>query len=65
MIIQRLVTDLGKMTGTITIKTNPGDPNSVAELMGLFEEMKLRINVETEGSIITQPPAEEIPPPVE
>ena len=62
MITQRLVADLGTMVGTLTIQTNPNDPNSLAELQSLQAELKLRVNVQTEGSIITTPPAGDIPP---
>jgi hypothetical protein len=63
MIIQRLRADMGTMEGRLVIETNPDDPNSMAELMGLQEELKLRPNVHTEGSMISTPPIEEIPPP--
>lgn len=50
MLTQRLVGDQNTNTGTLTITCTPGD---LAELMGLQEELKLRANVTTEGSIIT------------
>lgn len=62
MLTQRLVADEGTMTGTITITCEPG---GLAELYGLHEELKLRANITTQGSIITTPPAEEIPPPID
>lgn len=65
MITQRLVADLGSQSGRVTIECVPGSPNGLAELMSLHEELKLRANINTEGSIITQPAAEDIPPPVE
>ena len=63
MITQRLVGDLGTMTGKLTIETVPEDANSMAELMSLADELKLRANVTTQGSILTQPKIEDIPPP--
>jgi len=63
MITQRLTGDLGKMTGKLVIETVAEDGNSMAELMSLQEELKLRANVTTQGSILTTPPAEEVPPP--
>lgn len=59
MLTQRLVADEGPMTGTITITCEPG---GLAELYGLHEELRLRANITTEGSIITTPPAQEVPP---
>jgi len=50
MLKQRLIGDQNTMDGTLTITCEPG---SLAELMGLQEELKLRSNVTTEGSIIT------------
>jgi hypothetical protein len=63
MIRQRLVADLGTSQGRLTIETNPEDPNSLAELINLREELALRVNVTSEGNVITQPPIEDIPPP--
>ena len=63
MITQRLVADQGTGQGRLTIETNPDDPNSLAELTSLQEELKLRANVKTEGSIITTPSAEDVLPP--
>jgi hypothetical protein len=65
MLDQRLVADQGKITGTITITCVDGDVNGLAELQGLHEELKLRPNIHTQGSIITAMPAGEVPPPVE
>jgi hypothetical protein len=62
---QRLRADLGTGEGRLVIETNPEDPNSLVELMGLQEELKLRINVHTEGSVITTPKIEDVPPPPE
>jgi hypothetical protein len=50
MLTQRLVADQNTMDGTLTITCPLG---GLAELMGLQEELKLRSNVITEGSIIT------------
>jgi hypothetical protein len=50
MLKQRLIGDQNTMDGTLTITCELG---SLAELMGLQEELKLRSNVTTEGSIIT------------
>ena len=61
MLTQRLVADEGPMTGTITITCDPG---GLAELYGLHEELKLRANMTTQGSIITTAPVE-VPPPIE
>jgi hypothetical protein len=63
MITQRFVGNEGTMTGQLTISTIPDDANSYAELLALREELKLRVNIKTEGSIITTPPVEDIPPP--
>jgi hypothetical protein len=65
MILQRLTADQGAMTGTLMLRTVPEDANSYAELLSLAEELKLRANVEDEGSIITSPRAEDVPPPAE
>lgn len=63
MITQRLRADQGALTGTLTIESDAGNPNSYAELLSLQEELKLRVNVRTEGSIITLPAPEDVPPP--
>ena len=63
MITQRFVGDQGKMTATLTVTCEPGSTNSYAELLSLQQELALRVNVSTEGSIITSPPVEDIPPP--
>lgn len=63
MITQRFVGDEGTMTARLTIETNPDDPNSYAELLSLQQELKLRANVFTQGSIITGPPVEDESPP--
>jgi hypothetical protein len=62
MIIQRFTGDQGTLEATLTIRTNPDDANSYAELLALHDELKLRANVQTEGSIITAPAPEDIPP---
>jgi hypothetical protein len=59
MLTQRLVADQNTMDGTLTITCPPG---SLAELMGLQEELKLRSNVTTEGSIITTADVPPVPP---
>lgn len=51
------------MQARLTIETNPEDANSYAELLGLHNELKLRPNVTTEGTIITAPPVENQDPP--
>jgi hypothetical protein len=56
MLTQRLVADQNDNTGTLTITCPVG---GLAELMGLQEELKLRPNIGTEGSIIT---TVEVPP---
>lgn len=55
MMTQRLVADQGSNEGTLTITAAPGN---LAELMGLHEELRLRMNITTEGSIITTVPPE-------
>lgn len=62
MITQRFVGSQASWEATLTITTNGMDPNSYAELLSLQEELKLRSNVQTEGSIITAPPADDPPP---
>jgi hypothetical protein len=49
MLTQRLVADQNDNTGTLTITCPVG---GLPELMGLWEELKLRPNVTTEGSLI-------------
>ena len=63
MITQRFVGNEGTMAAQLTIETIPDDANSYAELLALQQELKLRANVKTEGSIITTPAPEDIPPP--
>ena len=64
MITQRFTGDLGSMSGRLVIENTPGDVTGYAELEGLAAELKLRVNVYTEGSIVTGPPVEEeLPPP--
>jgi hypothetical protein len=63
MITQRFVGDQGSMTGRLTIENVPGDVTGYAELLGLEAELKLRVNVHTEGQIITGPPVEDENPP--
>ena len=63
MLIQRLVADQNTNMGHLVIETIPGDANSLAELTGLQEELKLRANIQTEGSIITTVKAGDVPPP--
>lgn len=62
---QRFIGDQGTVAGRLVIENVPGDVTGYAELLGLEAELKLRINVHTEGQIITGPPAEETPPPME
>jgi hypothetical protein len=62
MIEQRLIGNEGTYVGQITITNTPGDVNGYAELVSLQQELKLRANVQTQGSIITSPPPEDIPP---
>ncbi len=64
MIIQRFVGDQGTWQARLTIETTADNAaNSYAELLSLQAELKLRANVQTEGSIITAPPAEDEDPP--
>lgn len=63
MITQRFVGDQGTMKARLTVETMPGDPNSYAELLSLQQELKLRPNVKTEGSIIIMPPPGDEEPP--
>ena len=56
MITQRLVQDLNTNAGTLTITCEPGN---LAELLGIYEELKLRMNVTTEGTITTNPAPEQ------
>jgi hypothetical protein len=65
MITQRFTGDQGTMTAKLVIETNPEDAGSYAELLALQEELKLRPNVQTQGSIISTPPIEDVPPPIE
>lgn len=62
-ITQRFVGNEGTMAATLTITCESGSTNSYAELLSLQQELALRVNVYTEGSIITSPPVEDIPPP--
>lgn len=59
MLSQRLTADQNLNKGQIVITAAEGN---LAELMGLHEELRLRINMTTEGSIITLPEPE--PPPM-
>lgn len=63
MITQRFVGNQGTMQAKLTIETIPGDANSYVELLSLQQELKLRANIKTEGSIITAPPVEDEDPP--
>jgi hypothetical protein len=63
MLEQRLIGNEGTFVGQITITNVPGDVNGYAELVSLQQELKLRANIQTQGSIITLPPVEDIPPP--
>lgn len=62
MIIQRFIGDQGTWQATLTITTSGQEPNSYAELESLQQELKLRANVTTQGSIITAPPVEDPQP---
>jgi hypothetical protein len=57
MITQRITEDQNLNTGTLVITAAEGN---LAELHGLWEELKLRMNVSTEPSIIK---LEDAPPP--
>jgi len=57
MLTQRLVQDMGSNSGTLTITAAAGN---LADLASLAEELNLRMNIKTEGTITTNPPA---PPP--
>jgi len=59
MIIQKITEDQNLMTGTLVIRAEA--PN-LPELHSLWEELKLRPNVQTEGSVITLPQAPPPPP---
>lgn len=61
MIIQRLHVDQDAGQGKLVIETNPDDANSLPELISLQEELALRANVKTEGSIVKTPPAPPMP----
>jgi sorbitol-specific phosphotransferase system component IIA len=63
MLTQRLTLDQGVVAGQVVITFVPGDVNGMAELQSLHEELKLRANIQTQGSIITTPAPEDIPPP--
>jgi hypothetical protein len=63
MLIQRLVADTVTNTGHLVIETNPEDANSLAELTSLQQELGLRPNIRTEGSIITNAHPEQPPMP--
>lgn len=58
MISQKLEADQNLNSGKLVIVAEPGN---LAELMGLHDELKLRMNVNTEGSVITAPPVETPP----
>lgn len=58
MIVQKLVQDQNLNSGTLTITAEPGH---LAELVGLHEELRLRVNVDTQGTVTTNPKAE-VPP---
>jgi len=60
MITQKITEDQNLMTGTLVITAEA--PN-LPELHALWEELRLRPNVKTEGSVITLP--EPSPPPPE
>lgn len=61
MLTQRLRTNQATQEGTLTIECQPGN---LAELIGLAEELSLRMNVTTEGAIhVLNDPAENGPPP--
>jgi hypothetical protein len=59
MLTQRLETQQANNTGTLTIKCPVG---GLAELIGLAEELRLRSNVTTEGTIHHLDPQEVNPP---
>lgn len=61
MLTQRLHVDQDAGQGQLVIDSNPEDANSLAELVSLQEELALRANVKTEGSIIKTPPAPPMP----
>lgn len=48
MLTQRLETNQPTNAGTLTITAAPG---TLAELIGLAEELDLRMNIKTEGTI--------------
>jgi hypothetical protein len=56
MLTQRLRTNVATQEGMLTIECDPGN---LAELIGLAEELSLRMSITTEGPIHTlnEPPA--------
>lgn len=61
MITQRLHIGQDARQGSLVIETNPDDANSLPELISLQEELALRANVKTQGSIIKTPPVPPMP----
>lgn len=61
MLSQQLTSNLNDMSGRLVITAAAPD---LPELIGLAEELKLRANIETNGTI-TQLPPPQPPPPTE
>lgn len=62
MLTQRLTVDESTMAGTLTISA---EPSALAELMGLAGELRLRMNITTEGTLHVNLPLPELPGEVE
>lgn len=60
MLRQQLTGDPTKMSGQLVITA---DPPALPELQSLAEELGLRANIITDGSIVIAPPPIEPPPP--
>lgn len=57
MLTQRLTVDEATNSGVLTIES--GHQN-LAELLGLGEELKLRLNIRTEGTLTSTAPADPV-----
>jgi hypothetical protein len=60
MLRQQLTGDQTTMSGKLVITA---DSPALPELQSLAEELSLRMNIQTDGSIIIAPPPEQPPPP--
>jgi len=61
MLRQKLTADQNTNSGTITITAEAGN---LAELLGLYEELGLRISIENESPEITEMQTGTPPPPM-